>query len=190
MDDILELINNIYMRLSSIARYNTRTRVISESVAEHSYLVALICLVLADLNDWDDEDILKSAILHDVEEILSGDIPGHVKVRKKLNKELEALNTESMSTLLSVLPENLQHKYFDLWKRPRVSLGVVGFADSVAGILYCIREAKLGNRYMHDILGNYLIKLDEYREFDWAKSIIEQLNEEAFSLGVTKEWKT
>ena len=74
----------------------------SESVAEHSFQVALMVLFLADA--FPELDLQKSvlmALLHDCGEIYAGDITPHDPVT---TQEKEALEQQAISALFSKIP--------------------------------------------------------------------------------------
>jgi len=82
-----------------------------ESVADHSYAVALISMVIADYYNLDGCKMIKMALLHDLCESLTGDIqPGDTTYKKKHETERRAL-----SVILKSLPLNLSKEYLALF---------------------------------------------------------------------------
>lgn len=76
-------------RLKNLIRYNTRTRMKNETVAEHSYYVALFSLMICDEIGADDTvklECLIKAILHDLPEIEMNDITHDAKIRMNLSE--------------------------------------------------------------------------------------------------------
>ena len=83
----------------------------SESVAEHSYMMSVMSMVLSDMKSLDSEKVLKMSILHDWAESKIGDfMPEQIGHDKK--SELE---TYAMSEILESLPEKIQNDYQNLW---------------------------------------------------------------------------
>ena len=84
-----------------------------ESVAEHSFYVALLCLFLADgyFPEADATKLVRMALLHDVGEARAGDITPHdgVSREEKLRREREAVEH-----LFSRLPRGPD--YLALWE--------------------------------------------------------------------------
>ena len=84
-----------------------------ESVAEHSYGVALLCLFLADSHfpQADATKLVRMALLHDVGEARAGDITPHdgVSREEKLRREREAVEH-----LFARLPQG--DAYLALWE--------------------------------------------------------------------------
>jgi Predicted hydrolases of HD superfamily len=79
---------NIYdiLRLQEVKRYPICHTNRDQSVAEHSYNVAMIAMELAE--DWADPamklDIITYALSHDLEEVYTGDIPSSFKRRLRI----------------------------------------------------------------------------------------------------------
>ena len=83
-----------------------------ESVADHSYSMLVIGMILSDLENYNTEKILKMIILHDLAESVIGDFTPE----QKLKKEKMDLENKTIHEILSNLPENLQVQYVKLWK--------------------------------------------------------------------------
>ncbi|MCK4521964.1 MAG: HD domain-containing protein [Nanoarchaeota archaeon] len=60
-----------------------------ESVAEHSFRSAVMSLILAEKLGLDKNKCVKMALMHDIAEILSGDITPHDKISDKEKHEKE-----------------------------------------------------------------------------------------------------
>ena len=58
---------------------NNKFKIISESVAEHSYFVAVLTLKLHDDYEFDLEKALKMALVHDIPELHLSDVTHDVK---------------------------------------------------------------------------------------------------------------
>lgn len=95
---ILELVS-LAERLK-VERRNSRTSFdTKESVADHSWRVALLAMLLAPTSDLslDIEKVLKMAIIHDLPEIFAGDVPYFLTIddpeakSRKDQKECEAI---------------------------------------------------------------------------------------------------
>ncbi len=82
-----------------------------ESVADHCYLMALMCMVLADLKGLNSNKAAKMALLHDLAESIVGDyMPEDVSVEKKQEQENKAIKI-----ILGKLPLKLRSSYEKLW---------------------------------------------------------------------------
>ena len=83
----------------------------SESVAEHSYMMSVMSMVLSDMKSLNSEKVIKMSILHDWAESKIGDfMPDEIGSDKK--SELE---NYAMTEILELLPEKIQSNYNDLW---------------------------------------------------------------------------
>jgi len=89
-----------------------------ESVADHSFMLAVLAYLYSKNLHLDTDKCVKLALVHDIGEAFSGDIPdrardgGHsVLLAKKM--EMEAAGMERM---LSLLPEPLAGEVSGLWK--------------------------------------------------------------------------
>ena len=83
----------------------------SESVAEHSYMMSVMAMVLSDLKSVDSEKVIKMSILHDWAESKIGDfMPDEIGYDKK--SELE---NYAMTEILESLPQSIQANYKKMW---------------------------------------------------------------------------
>ena len=83
-----------------------------ESVADHSYLTAIMCMVIAEQKGLDGKKALKMALLHDLAESITGDyMPDDLLKKMKKGKEWKA-----MRNILSKLPPKIRSSYSKLWK--------------------------------------------------------------------------
>jgi putative hydrolase of HD superfamily len=100
-----------------------------ESVAEHSYSMAIMGMIISDMENYNSEKILKMILLHDLAESEIGDYtPGEIPIEKK--NELE---NKAFSKIMENLPNNLKIEYQKLWndyqKRDSVEAKIVHQID-------------------------------------------------------------
>lgn len=82
-----------------------------ESVADHSYSMCVMSMVLSEIIDLDTELIMKMVNLHDLAESFVGDnMPDKISYEKKV-----LLEDEAMRKIISKLPSFLRGKYLDIW---------------------------------------------------------------------------
>ena len=82
-----------------------------ESVADHTFSMAIIGMIFSDLEGYNTEKILKIILLHDIAEAIIGDItPGKMSIKRKTE-----LENNAMKKILGNLPNTLQKQYDDLW---------------------------------------------------------------------------
>jgi putative hydrolases of HD superfamily len=83
-----------------------------ESVADHTYSMCAICMVLSDMLNLDTERVMKMVILHDLAESITGDyIPGEISKKQKLLQEKKAINS-----ILYCLPTDIRTDYKKIWQ--------------------------------------------------------------------------
>ena len=82
-----------------------------ESVADHSYITAVMAMIISDLNGLDTKKILKMSLLHDLAESITGDLMPE-EIPKKDKMELE---NQTISDIFAKLPENLADDYSKIW---------------------------------------------------------------------------
>lgn len=106
---------NTAANLKSVPRQGWIDKLITknpESVADHTFLMSVIGMILSDSRNFNTEKILKMILLHDLAESITGDItPEEKPVEEK--KHLENM---TMNDVISKLPENLQNQYLQIWK--------------------------------------------------------------------------
>jgi len=80
-------------KLKTTERFGwTKYKIAPESVADHSWRTALIAYVLAKRLKLDDSKAVKMALVHDLAEVKTGDIPRNsVPMHEKERREAEAL---------------------------------------------------------------------------------------------------
>ena len=81
-----------------------------ESVADHTFRTAILCMIFSDLEDLDRLKMIQMALLHDLPETIVGDLTPSEKTGEALEREDAA-----MKQLLSLLPKGLRQRYLKLW---------------------------------------------------------------------------
>jgi len=82
-----------------------------ESVADHSFISAVMAMVFSDLKKLDTEKMLKMALLHDLSESITGDFTPE-EITKENKKEIE---NQTMNEILSKLPVEISNEYEKIW---------------------------------------------------------------------------
>jgi putative hydrolase of HD superfamily len=83
-----------------------------ESVADHTFSMAIMGMIFSDLENYNTEQILKIILLHDLAESIIGDITPEQISKKEKNK----LENKAIKLILGKLPPSLQKQYIHLWK--------------------------------------------------------------------------
>jgi len=83
-----------------------------ESVADHSYSMAVISMVISDLGNYNSEKIIKMVLLHDIAESKIGDYtPEQLSNEKKTELENNAFNE-----IIKNLPDLIKSQYLQIWQ--------------------------------------------------------------------------
>lgn len=128
-------------KLKNLIRYNTRTRLKDESVAEHSFFVALFTLDICKQYHIDTDTTAKcciKAVLHDMPEIVLNDITHDVKEKLNLREILKPYEDEYYEINY---PE---HAELMIKGSELVNL-IVDLADAYSVKQYVKNEINLGN---------------------------------------------
>lgn len=113
-----------FLRAAERLKINTRSAYTStgqaESVAEHTWRLCLMALVLApEYPQVDFSRLIRICLVHDLGEAVGGDVPAPEQARR-LAAGLETGKGESerrdLHTLLAPLPESLRHEIAGLWE--------------------------------------------------------------------------
>jgi len=106
-------------KLKSTLRYNQTTSGRRESTADHSWRLSLMVFLVAEelkLN-LNVERAMKIALVHDINEALTGDIDAVKIAEGKFEKtEKEKLELTAMEKLKNFLPPYSGKKVYDLWQ--------------------------------------------------------------------------
>lgn len=168
--------------MSSIKRFGTLPMIENESVASHSYNVAIMALMVADYDpdlNVDREALLRKALFHDFEETILSDIPHPIKHRfqgGKLGKLLKEIVPELIENeIFKELPDRLKKLYVKsaLEAKDDLEGEIVAAADAMDIVMTSLRELKLGNRYFENIFEVGIRMLDKHAKFKFAKVFVE-----------------
>ena len=138
--DVENRLSVIY-RLKSIIRYNNRPKLTEETVAEHSFYVALIGMMICDELGTSNEckyEVMIKALLHDMPEIEIDDITYDVKTRLHLEEFLAQYENEYYE-------KNFEN-YAELMRRHGTKADIIlDLADAMSVKQFCLHEMSLGN---------------------------------------------
>ena len=166
--------------VSHVIRFSASPQHFKESVAEHSFYVAYFTAILCDLLERkkikvNKEKAIKMALLHDLEEIFSGDILGPFKhYSENVYLEIQKVNKELIKEVFKDLPAELKREYILLWneenERKSLEAEIVKIADKISLLSKCFEEIKSGNNYFKKIYQRELNKLRNSK-YPWFKKI-------------------
>ena len=163
------------MRMHGIIRYVNRARIKDEDLAQHSYSVAYYCFQIAMefcIPDDIRNEAIAMAIIHDIGECFTSDLPHDVKYENPELKELcDKLEKKYVDQLREISP--LWNKLEDK-ENPTISGTMVKLADSMSVEAYAEREISLGNKtpIMQEILSNAKERIEKQE-----KLLIERMEE-------------
>lgn len=166
----LEVMCN-YRRLKFTRRFNNLPTLQTEDVAQHSFFTTILAMTMAEEynlsvqkhnlevhpydveNAWDEVDVnlvMRQALLHDIEEAFTSDIPWNVKHH----------DDDTHRTILDATRSKMESIYQDCTKVMRDQMMVnftakfglegkfVAIADMMECAWNCHQEEQLGNRYL------------------------------------------
>ena len=82
-----------------------------ESVADHTFSMSTIAMVLSDLQKLDTQKVLKMSLLHDIAESITGDLtPEDISKNEKIE-----LENKTIDKILGNLPDDLAKNYLTIW---------------------------------------------------------------------------
>jgi 5'-deoxynucleotidase YfbR-like HD superfamily hydrolase len=131
-----------YSRGSEVTRYHTLRTLQTETVGHHSHGVAMLCVLLRPDAS---AALLKAALVHDLAEHLTGDMPAPAKrlygIGDQVNAVEAALLEGSGLSMPSLTPEEAR---------------TLKLADNLQGLLFCARELQLGNEGAREVFDRYV----------------------------------
>jgi len=116
VDNGLAVIYDAVLRLKGLKRTGWLERGVrdAESVAAHSYAVALLSMILADIRGLDVEEAVRMALIHDLPEAFTGDLTPGEKERMRDFREREM---EAIMEMAKALPSRASKKLIETWRR-------------------------------------------------------------------------
>jgi 5'-deoxynucleotidase YfbR-like HD superfamily hydrolase len=121
------------MNGGAVRRFHTMATIKEITISAHSFRVAWFCYLL-DPNAK--VQLIMASLAHDMAEQVWGDIPSPAKRLNGVNETLEKHEE-------SLLVDN--HAYFPLTESEE---RILKLADCAAGMLECVQERALGNRFV------------------------------------------
>ena len=142
----LETLSKV-MNSGDIKRYHTLPTIGEQTNATHSWGVAVIATYLHPILN---ARVLLKALMQDVGEIATGDIPAPVKWENpELKKQLNVLEARVAKNL------EIEYDLTDYEKR------IFKQADMFELLFFCVKQRKLGNRHINHVFSNGVEKLGQ-----------------------------
>jgi 5'-deoxynucleotidase YfbR-like HD superfamily hydrolase len=189
------------MNLSNIKRFGTSHMVQPYNVAEHSYRVAMMAMIMVDnynnenpLDKINAEEVMRKALIHDLEEGKIGDIGTPIKKKRELRNLLREISVEVLEG--DVLDKNLAERemYLDLWKKDKdgASGQVIEICDKLEALYVAAHEINKGNRELNEAFHNLRSWFNEFKaqvllnKFSMARQILSDIDESVKRLDITE----
>lgn len=116
-----------------------------ESVADHSYSMAIMSMIISDMRNYNTEKIIKMVLLHDLAEAKIGDFtPNQLNIEKKKKLENNAFNE-----IMDELPENIKFQYLQIWEEYQENISIESKLVHQIDRLEMTLQAKLYEREGH-----------------------------------------
>lgn len=140
--------------LNNIPRFSGKHLTQYVGGAEHSYRVAILAMIIVDNYNLENdnkinvEEVLRKALIHDIEEAITGDIPTPVKKFKNFRKIYRELAISLISSeILQGLKDKIKALYLKMWEEDKdgESGEVIQLADKMEAFLNSYFELKRGN---------------------------------------------
>lgn len=171
-------------RLAQVKRYHATPLHQNETVAEHSFYVAIIARTLCDVVDEKGISILEvveKALIHDIEEMFTGDIIQPFKyydtnLKKLIDKINENMVQKSFEGLPSELADHFRLLWLDYHRKDKLENKIVKIADRLSLVAYCLEQIQLGNSFMKPIFQNGMTLLRQYK-FKWLEPVLNQIDD-------------
>ena len=129
--------------------YNTRPENLSEHAMECAILSHALALISNERfkTDFNPDRLACAGLFHDMNEVLTGDLPTPVKYYntaiKESYKEIERVSLAKMLSLLDDDTAQTYRSYFDLTEDEK---RLVKGADKLCAYIKCLQELERGNR--------------------------------------------
>ena|SRR3990167_5520086 len=182
-----ELLTGLPNQLRYIKRFSNCRAVVTENVAEHSYYVALISMFIAEMLNLSPEekyDVLRKAIIHDFEELFTGDIIHNVKhTSNEVNTGIHSMAASQFLSLIHKLTGGDAYGLliFGSWlsaKDSSIAGRIVSFADYASAVAYVYEEVMGGNIFMLRNVDDLLKTIEKFNgitEYGFLHPLRDQL---------------
>lgn len=136
------------LRCGEVLRYHTSLGGLlrRQDVAQHVYNLMWLATTL--YADNPPRAVLLALLGHDAGERFTGDLPGNFKARLS-----EAAREEIDAVEVTLLKERTGYRGGSL---TTFQEAVVDFVDKLDGLIFCLRELRMGNKMAQPIYNNYL----------------------------------
>lgn len=188
MLSLKEMLIGMPVRLRYVDRFSTCRVLKKESVAEHSFYVAFYCLMIAwwcdnytEKADLNVAELLTKALLHDLDEAATGDVPRFFKYSDPILKQhLDEVAQKGVQLIAKMLWDNAT-AISDIefcWKQAKNDTPegrILEFADFLSVLSYIWEEMRSSNLIMPEHLHGMREYYDKFttKDFDFLRPLVE-----------------
>ena len=188
MLNLKEMLIGMPTRLRYVDRFSTCRVIKKESVAEHCFFVALYSLFItwwcSDLEvpvEINEYKILSRALLHDLDEAATGDVPRFFKYSDPaLKQHLDEVAQKGVETIAQKLwsDQSTIVAISDVWKTAKDNSRegrILAFADFLSVLSYSWEEVRQSNIIMKEHLTDIVEYYQKFttNAFDFLRPLIE-----------------
>jgi putative hydrolase of HD superfamily len=151
-----------------------------ESVADHSYSMCMMSMILAEIMNLDSGHIMKMVIIHDLAESLVGDhMPDDIS-----SEEKQLLEGMAMEKIISRLPKSLRKKYLGIWNEYNDNITVSAkFVHSIDKLEMALQAKEYEfEGYPKQLLQPFIKSATDYisnERFDLVFEILQTINHDS-----------
>jgi putative hydrolase of HD superfamily len=151
-----------------------------ESVADHSYSMCMMSMILAEIMNLDSGHIMKMVIIHDLAESLVGDhMPDNISSEKK-----QLAEDKAMKKIISKLPNSLRKNYLHIWNEYNGNITVnAKFVHNMDKLEMALQAKEYEfEGYPKEVLQPFIKSATDYiskERFDLVFEILQTINDDS-----------
>jgi putative hydrolase of HD superfamily len=151
-----------------------------ESVADHSYSMCMMSMILAEIMNLDSGYIMKMVIIHDLAESMVGD---HMPDNKS-SEEKQLLEDKAMKKIISKLPNSLRKNYLCIWNEYNNNITVnAKFVHNMDKLEMALQAKEYEfEGYPKEVLQPFIKSATDYiskERFDLVFEILQTINDDS-----------
>ncbi len=149
-----------------------------ESVAEHSFRLAVMAMLCTDeFNNLDINRVIKMCLIHDFGEAITGDIPAFLKTEEQEKAENDAVKT-LLSDLSNELHAELQTLFDEMSEQKTDEAKLFKSLDKLEGLI-SHNEADISTWIPLEYKENLVYGQENCEWSEWAKSLRNEVRNES-----------
>jgi len=151
-----------------------------ESVADHSYSMCMMSMILAEIINLDTGHIMKMVIIHDLAESLVGDhMPDGIS-----SEEKQLVEDKAMKKIISKLPNPLRKNYLNIWNEYNDNITVnAKFVHNMDKLEMALQAKEYEfEGYPKEVLQPFIKSATDYisnERFDLVFEILQAINDDS-----------